>query len=454
MKITPSQSQKCRVKLWSPPQQTTTIVVHSEGVNVPESSIPDFVAGSPERLGYISPYVVKELRDRTSEDEEPEGEVDPSELTGVRGPRRKAWKKLETSVPQMRIKDGVERERTIEEKLDVCKDIDEFNEIFHNDVASRVYDGFNTGGTTEQHLTRSNRILLTLITRNNAHLSKLQAEKESKSEAQKAIEQLTQEVGTLRTELEETEKELDELKMNHQELRIKTSADAEKINQLTRRAQELEDDLKDSRKECSDEKVKVGNLEADKNNLLKEVNELRAQNTSRDKEIEELKKKLSEAVAAVEEWRQDYKSLEKTNKVLEASIQQAEDDKTEFMENLPEEKAGYLAKFLRSNAFAKVSVFVNKANIKKFIYRTLQRVGAIKNFTPEEFGLRDSPPGILDVSSGEWDEESDTFIVNGVVVGPISFPELTFRDPVESSSGSQGGTPIRTQQTPGKSPLN
>ena len=258
----------------------------------------------------------------------------------------------------------------------------------------------------------------------------------------------------MRKELEDNRKELDELKINHSELQIMTSADAEKIERLTKRVQELEDELKDSRKECSDEKVKVGNLEADRNNLLKEINELRTQNVSRDKEMEELKKKLSEAEAAAEDWRQNYKSLEKTNQVLEASIQQAEDDKTEFMENLPEEKASYLASFLRSNAFAKVSVFVNKSNISKFIYRTLQRVGVIKGFTPEEFGLRDSAPGILDVSSGEWDEESDTFIVNGVTVGRISFPEFTIRDPVESSSGSQGGTPMRTQQTPGRSPLH
>ena len=120
------------------------------------------------------------------------------------------------------------------------------------------------------------------------------------------------------------------------------------------------------------------------------------------------------------------------------------------MENLPEEKAGYLAEFLKSDAFAKVSLFVNKANILKFIYRALQRIGAIKNFTPEEFGIANPVPGILDVSSGEWDEETDTFIVNGTTVGRISFPEFLVRDPAESASESQGGS--TSKQTPGKSP--
>ena len=67
------------------PEETTAIVVHSEGINFPENPVPSFAAEPSTRLGYISPYIVKELRDRTSEDEEPEGDVDPSELTGVRG---------------------------------------------------------------------------------------------------------------------------------------------------------------------------------------------------------------------------------------------------------------------------------------------------------------------------------------------------------------------------------
>ena len=431
------------------PSPRREIAITQAGTSQPGTSQPstsDAGTNVPP-FPYLKPYVLRELESESESEENIDPSLaDSSELSGSRGLRKKCWKKIQGHAPWTRetawtiIENGVEREMTLEEKLDSCKNVDEFNEVFHNDVASRVYDGFGTAGSWERLLRHNGRVLTTLLTKNNSFLAKAQAEKKAASDAQKAITNLTKEVEKWQKKFGEKQMELHTLQTDHTELQIRASGDGLKINQLMKRVQDLETELSDSRKECSEEKAKVGNLKIDKDNLLKEVNELRTQNTNYESEVEDLKKKLDEARASAEEWEDSYKSLDKTNSLLEADIQRAEDTKNELIESLPDERASHLAEFLRSDAFAKASLYANKANILKFMYRAVQQIGVVKGFTPEEFGMANPVPGILNLSSGEWDQEADAFVIKGARIGNISFPELLIRDPAASGSESQGGS--------------
>ena len=371
----------------------------------------------------------------------PTDSMDASLFQSIRGLRKKPWTKIEGRAPWTREEpwtieeNGVRREMTLEEKLVACRNMDKYNEIIYNDAASQVFDGVRISGGWEKLLRHNARVLNMLSMRNSAFIAKAQAERHQMSDAQKAINLLTKEVDTWRKKFGEKQIELDNLKINYKEMEIMTSADAEKVIRLGKRVEELEGQLRDSQKECSDEKAKVLGLEIERERLMMRINVLKTRGTNLQTENATLRTELGEALQKAEDWEDNCKSLEETKKILEADIQAAEDGKNEALESLPDEKAEHLTKFLKSEAFARASLVASQNTVEQTLYWAVKEIGAVKGFTPEEFGLKDSTGENVDLSTEEWDEEEDAFIFEGKNL-PDTIPiNLTIPDPNASGSG-------------------
>ena len=376
-------------------------------------------------------------------EEEEEGVTPENEdlFRASRGLRKKPWRKIKGQAPWTReepwtvTENGVEREMTLEEKLLACKNVDEYNEILYNDIASQVYDGFRVSASWERLLRHNTRVLTALATKNSAFIVKAQAERHAMTDAQKAVDLLTKEVGKWQKKFGESQIELDKMKIEYQELKIMTSTDAENIEKLKKRVEELESQLEGSQKECSEEKAKVGNLETEKEKIIMEVQDLRTQRNNLQAENSTLRTELGEALKSAEDWEDQYKSLELTNELLKADIQVAEDAKNDMMESLPEEKTEHLVKFLKSEAFSRASLVASQNTVEQTLYWAVKEIGAVKGFTPEEFGLKDTVGDKVDLSTGEWDEENDEFIFEGESLPESIAVNLTIPDPNASGSG-------------------
>ena len=396
----------------------------------------------------IHPYDLEEAE--SNEETDTDSISGSTDLSDPGQGRLRPWKPIKGKAPWTReepwvVRDGEEeREMSLVEKIDNAKDMNEFSEVFYNDIASRKFNGFSTEASWERFLRHMVRVLTTMSLKASAFITKAQEERSSVSEAQTAIENLTQEVNGTKHQLKEKELALSVLQAQHVELMGKYQAHERKIELFRKTVQECQVKTRSSLEERDAEREKVGALETEKESLTKTLAETRIQLEAAKKEKQDLvqenqglKQDLENSRKDAQEWEANYRSLEETNNVLEAENERVEAAKTEIEESLSKEKAEHLAKFLGSPAFSKVALFSQKPEILQLVYQTVENIGKIKGFKPEDFGLTNPTEGVIDVSSGVWEPETNEFLFEGSRLPHPGFSELKIKDPGASGSGSK-----------------